>query len=258
MGHPSADQAETVPPTLEELFSGYLAKADTLAPASRPGQVEPYDSGVSHPTDALVAWQGALVGLAGLAGQGASLERPSDWTVLVHEHESCPAIARAAGNYPQLMRDLPGLLQATQLADLLQSPAPAHDLPGLSTWATRVSRNSFAGRVLAAGVLRLAGHFEEAEEFLRDEQKLSATELHLLQNERAALAWHRGERDSAIRLWTAAPDSVSRQFNLGMAKLFHDPSESMPLLQSAIKSLADEDPWRHLAGIYLALAEMRA
>lgn len=257
MDRQTTSPAETAPPSLEELFARYLANTESPSPASRPGLVEPYDSGVSHPTDALLAWQGALASLAGLT-QCDSLERFPEWATLVQEHESCPAVAMAAGNYPQLMRDLPSLLQAENLADLLETPPIEHDLSSLSTWAARTGKQSFAGRVLAAGVLRLAGHFDEAKEFLRDGQKHSDRELPILQNERAALAWHSGDRESAIRTWATMPVSAASQFNLGMAKLFEKPSDALPRLQAAIKMLVDEDPWRHLAGIYLALAEMRA
>jgi hypothetical protein len=112
--------------------------------------------------------------------------------------------------------------------------------------------------MLAAGVLRLAGQFGAASEFLIDEHGLTETELQVLGNERGALAWDQGNRDAAIEQWMKLPASAAGQFNLGMAALFSKPSLAQPYLQSAIELLAEDDPWRHLAGIYLALAEMRA
>jgi hypothetical protein len=258
MDNLTTNQPELAPPSLGELFARYLNNTDSSQVDSRPGLVEPYDSGVSHPVDAQLAWHGALASLKGLTTPGTTFEKPSDWTSLVLAHESRPAVAMAAGNFPQLMRDLPGLLQADDLADLLRLPSPVQDLPGLSTWAVRTAKSSFAGRMLAAGVLRLAGHFGAANEFLNDEPGLSEAESQVLGNERAALAWSQGNRDAAIGQWAKLPLSDARQFNLGMATLFGKPSQAPPYLQSAIELLAEDDPWRHLAGIYLALAEMRA
>jgi hypothetical protein len=254
----ATNQPETAPPSLGELFARYLNNTDSSQVDSRPGLVEAYDSGVSHPIDAQLAWKGALASLTGLMAPGASLEKPSDWTSLVLAHDSRPAVAMAAGNFPQLMRDLPGLLQADDLADLLRLPSTVQDLPGLSSWAARTAKCSFAGRMLAAGVLRLTGQFAAASEFLSDEQGLTVAESQVLGNERGALAWSQGNRDAAIAQWLKLPVSAARQFNLGMATLFSKPSQAPPYLQSAIELLAEDDPWRHLAGIYLALAEMRA
>jgi hypothetical protein len=258
MNDQATNHPEMAPPSLGELFTRYLSDTNAGAVDSRPGLVETYDSGMRHPVDAQLAWQGALASLTAIAGQGASFEKPSEWAALVQALESRPAVAMAAGNYPQLLRDLPGLLHADRLAELLQPPNPVHELSGLATWAARISKSSFAGRMLAAGVSRLAGQFDAASQCLLDEQKLSACESQILLNERAALAWHRGDREAAVQLWKQLPVSAVGQFNLGMAGLFDKPAQALPLLQSACTLLAEEDPWRHLAGIYLALAEMRA
>ena len=258
MDNPTSNQPETAPPSLGELFARYLNNTDAAQVDSRPGLVQPYDTGVAHPVDAQLAWKGALASLASLTAQGMSFEKPTDWTSLVVAHESRPAVAMAAGNYPQLMRDLPGLLQADDLADLLRLPSSVQDLPGSSSWALRIAKNSFAGRMLAAGVLRLAGQFAAASEFLNVEPGHTDAELQVLGNERGALAWDEGNRDAAIEQWMKLSASAAGQFNLGMAALFSKPSLALPYLQSAIELLAEDDPWRHLAGIYLALAEMRA
>jgi hypothetical protein len=253
----TTNHPETAPPSLGELFARYLSNPESHPVDSRPGLVEPYDSAVVHPVDAHLAWQGALASLAGVAARGTQFERPAEWTGLVQAHESYPAVAMVAGNYPQLMRDLPGLVQADNLADLLRLPAAVHELPGLSNWAARTSKSSFVARMLAAGVLRLAGQFDAAKALLSEDTNLSEGERQILQNERAGLAWNQGDRESAVREWLKLPVSAFGQFSLGMATLFEQPGRALPYLQSAIKLLAEEDPWRHLAGIYLALAEMR-
>ena len=250
------EHPESAPPSLTELFSHYVKNADIQAADYGTGLVEPYDSGVSHPVDAGLAWQGAVASLASIMEPGTRFERPAEWITLVQSRDSYPAVALAAGNFPQMLRDLPALLQVENLADLRGTVGPVHELPGLSTWAARTAGGSFVGRLLAAGVLRLAGQFEH--EYLRDDSGLSKLQRLALQNERAALLWSRGDCDSAVELWQELSDTAIGQFNLGMSALFDKPAQALPFLQTATKLLADEDPWRHLAGIYLALAEMRA
>ncbi len=48
---------DLTPPSLGELLAGYLKNTDTAGADLRPGLVETYDSGVSHPVDARLAWQ---------------------------------------------------------------------------------------------------------------------------------------------------------------------------------------------------------
>ena len=71
--------------------------------------------------------------------------------------------------------------------------------------------------LLAVGVLRLARQFDLARQLLtrRSRRQVSG-------NEAAALAWHEGKTDEAIRLWNSLPDSVPVLFNRGMAALFSD------------------------------------
>ncbi len=252
------EHPESAPPSLTDLFAHYLKTAEIHAADSGTGLVEPYDSGVSHPVDAGLAWRGAVASLAGITEPEVKFERPAEWVTLVQSRDSYPAVALAAGNYPQMLRDLPALLQVENLADLRGTPGPVHELPGLSAWAARTAKGSFAGRLLAAGVLRMAGQLEPAGEYLRDDAGLAKMQRLTLQNERAALQWSRGECTGAVRLWQELADTPTGQFNLGMSALFDKPAQALPFLQNATQLLADEDPWRHLAGIYLALAEMRA
>jgi hypothetical protein len=254
----ATNHPEGTPPSLTELFSRYLANADLAAVDAQTGLVEPYDTGLPHSVDARLAWQGAQASLASVSEKGARLVQPAEWIPLVQARDSYFAVALAAGNYPQMLHDLPGLLQIEHLADLRTAPAPMHDLPDLSAWAERTAKTSFAGRMLAAGVMRLAGQFDAAAAFLRADEPANQAPTQVLRNERAALLWSRGDCDQAVKLWQEMADSTIGQFNLGMATLFDKPSEALPFLQAATASMADDDPWRHLGGIYLALAEMRA
>jgi hypothetical protein len=251
------ENAETGTPSLAELFASYLNKTEVSPADAAAGVVEAYDSGLAHPVDAALAWRGALSCLVGVGGL-SEIERPSEWITLVQARDSYPAVAMAAGNYPQMLRDLPGLVQAENLADLRAVPAPDQNLPGPASWAGRTAQVSFAGRMLAAGVLRLAGQFSAAKEFLSDAAGLTKSQNQVLENERATLQWCLGNFDQASSGWHELSQTPFGAFNLGMSALFHKPTEALPHLQSAVGMLADDDPWRHLAGIYLALAEMRS
>ena len=253
----ASEHSETTTPSLAELFAGYLNRTDVAHADSSAGVVETYDTGLSHPVDASLAWRGALACLTE-ADSLAGIERPPEWITLVQARDSYPTVAMAAGNYPQMLRDLPGLIQAENLADLKAMPASSQNLPGLSSWAAKTAQVSFAGRMLAAGVQRLAGQFSAAEALLSDVGGLAPRHRQILQNERAALHWSMGTYDRAISEWRELSDSTAGGFNLGMSALFDKPAEALPFLQATVKRLADDDPWRHLAGIYLALAEMRA
>ncbi len=257
MNSRATENSELGTPTLAQLFAGYLNRAEMSPAGSAAGVVEAYDTGLSHPVDAALAWRGALSRLAD-AGDLTGIERPPEWISLVQARESYPAVAMAAGNYPQMLRDLPGLVQAENLAELRTLPAPDQNLPGLASWASRAAQVSFAGRMLAAGVLRLAGQFAAAGEYLGDSADLTKRQNDILQNERASLQWSLGNCDQAISGWRELSETPFGMFNLGMSALFHKPAEALPYLQSAVKMLGDDEGWRHLAGIYLALAEMRS
>ena len=252
------EHPESAPPSLTKLFSHYVKNADIRAADCGTGLVEPYDTGVSHPVDAGLAWQGAVASLASIVEPGTRFERPAEWITLVQARDSYPAVALAAGNFPQMLRDLPALLQIENLADVRTMPSPVHELPGLSTWAAQTANSSFAGRLLAAGVLRLAGQFEAAGEFLRDETGISKSQRQVLQNERAGAALEPRRMRFGRRLWQELGDCAIGQFTWEWRLSFDQPAQALPFLQTATRQLADEDPWRHLAGIYLALAEMRA
>jgi hypothetical protein len=256
MARQSQNPSTTGQPTLNELLAHYLADGDIQPAPSAAALVEPYDAVTRQPVDTRLAWRCACAGLS--AGNKSQPPLPPpEWAALVQQQESTPAIAFAAGNFPQLLRDLPSLVQADKLSNLLEAQAPALDLPGLSAWAESQAAISFARRLVAAGVLRLARQFDHAAELLAAKAKLTSSEQARLQSEVAAQAWHEGKLQVAIQKWsTLAPENVFVQFNRGMAALFGDePVAALQFLQTV--SLSDDDPWRHLLGLYMALAEMR-
>ena len=169
-------------------------------------------------------------------------------------------LAFSTGNFPQAVRDLHDLLQTADLKDLRPGAARLVSAPMVVSWAEQVSRGSpFPRALVAVGVLRLAKQFSLADELLAAaEGKIPSAWRPAWANECAALAWHRGQADEAIRLWQSQAETVPVLFNRGMAALFSDqPREARAWLTRAVADIPEDNSWHHLGKLYLALAEMR-
>jgi predicted Zn-dependent protease len=112
--------------------------------------------------------------------------------------------------------------------------------------------------LLAAGVARAAGELDWAGELLADAEGLCTGEDRgRWENERAALAWHRGDASDALARWEALPDSPAVLFNRGMAILFLGrAAEARVALAAAVEALPEGSGWRDLAELYRSLAEI--
>jgi hypothetical protein len=253
-------------PGLSHLLSGYLqrqaeAQALGLATFDATAEVVPYEAGPVQPVDARLAWEEAVAALRLFepAAPARSWQAPPSWPSLVAGHESVAALPLSVGNFPQLVRDLHPLLQATDLR-LLCPTAPRHlvAVPGLSEWATQVAhQNALPQTLLAVGVLRLAKHFDQADNLLQDQEASVPTAWRpAWANEQAALAWQRGQADEARTLWNAQPDRVPVHFNRGMAALFlGNTALAGANVARATAGLPEDSAWYHLGRLYLALAE---
>jgi tetratricopeptide (TPR) repeat protein len=254
------------PPSLAELMSGYLrrqteAHADGLAAVDLGGEVEPYEAGPVQPIDARPAWEEA-VAVAKFYGpvETRSWQAPPQWSQLVAAHEPETALPFCVGNFPQLVRNFQALSQAKNLAELLPTPGRSVQVTTLLDWAKKTSAAKQYPRVLLAlGALRLAKHFEAADELVQaTDAAVPPPWRAAWANERAALAWQRGKFEDALALWQAMPASVPVLFNRGMAALFcGKPAEARAALTEAVAQLPDTGAWHHLGRLYLALAEMR-
>jgi tetratricopeptide (TPR) repeat protein len=237
---------------VHDLFARYL---DRQTAAARDGlgfpdlgDATPHDMTPVQPIDPRLAWDDATA--AGrLLGPATAFTAPADWPALANQQEPAVAVAFALGNYPQQVRHIHALLTGTPLAVRQGGEAPAR--PDLIAWAN--ARPDDAGRLLAAGVLRLARQFDAAAELLAARVAPEWETVRL--NELAALAWHRGEADAALELWRKLPPSAPVSFNVGLALLFSgQAAEAAPHLRRAADGLPESSPWHHLAGLYLALA----
>ncbi len=240
-----------------DLFRRYLgeqatAQAAGLGFAAPAGEVEPFDAGPVQPVDPQLAWRGALAAGLRLAPKVKSWPVPSDWSSLVAAQEPAFALAFCLGNYPQLVREVQPLLRQRDCAKLRPVAGRPLALPGLAAWATQA--NEPPQILIAAAVLRLARHFDEATILLARIEMGSPWQA-LRDNEQAALAWHRGDAEQAEDMWQRLPDSVPVLFNRGMAALFMGRgADAEPMLTRAVDTLPDGDSWHHLGLLYRILA----
>jgi len=241
-------------PPLAELTARFLGRQTAAVAAglaaTAPGEVELHEAVPVQAVDPRHAWDEATTAVK-LYGVGDAGKPVADWPQLVAAQPGVTALPLAAGNYPQLVRDLTPLFRAETLSDLLTPPARPADLPGLSGLAG--DRSATVGRrLLAAGALRLARQFDAAAKVLAE---LPAEAKAAAANEEAALLWQRGEYDAAARRWQELPESVPVLFNRGMAALFLGrPAEAREDLRRAVERLPESDGWHHLGRLYLALA----
>ncbi|MCI0462214.1 MAG: hypothetical protein L0Z62_35120 [Gemmataceae bacterium] len=256
-----------VQPTPAELMARYLqrqteAHASGLAVLDLSGEVTPFDAGPVQPIDPRPAWDEAQAAarVLGPTGNGRSWPPPPSWAQLVAGHEPAAALACSLGNFPQLVRNLQMLMQKPNLSELRQTPTQPIAAPGLEEWASQaIQKKQFPEALLAAGALRLARQFDQAAELLQKLETTAPAEWKAaLANEKAALAWHRGQWDEARAQWQALPASAPVLFNRGMAALFsNQPREARAALAEAVAQLPESGAWHHLGRLYLALAEMR-
>jgi tetratricopeptide (TPR) repeat protein len=224
------------------------------------GDVTPYDAVVAQPIDPRLAWDGARAAIHYLAPKQdlQSWKVPTDWPALVAAQETVMLLPFCVGNFPQVVRDLPGLFEADSLTPPRASVHSATPPAGLIAWAENTSK---AGPhpLLAAAALRLAGQFDRAVKVLEQAVKTLPAEWQTaLANEKAAVAWHKGEIAEATALWEGLPSTAPVLFNRGLAALAAGRrSDARTHFTAAVAQIPESDGWHHLGRLYLALADLR-
>jgi len=232
------------------------AAADAL------GQVEPHEMTVGLRTDPRTAWGEAMEALGGDSEKLKGLTLPGEWGRLVVRQQSVAALPFALGNYPQQVRELDSLVKAEDLSALLASDPTAGETPkGLAEWCRKqADAGTMPQALIAAAMHRVSRDYPAAERVLTDlAGKVPFEWLTTLENERAALLWERGHHVAARAAWDKLADTNPVVFNRGMSALFAGESQAaVSHFRKLDGQLPEDSAWRHLAGLYLALAELRA
>jgi tetratricopeptide (TPR) repeat protein len=248
-------------PSLDDLMGRFLAtRSDASAGGAvecAGGDVEPHEVAAGFRVDPRAAWTDAVAALNTAPGS-----LPTEWAQVVAQPAPAFAVAMAAGNFPQRVKDLQPLLAAFNPGELRPagSQVPAPGLSGLRTWIVREAkkRQPATAALVAAGVARTVGEFDWAGELLLDAEALCTGDLRAAwENEHAALLWHRGQCEKALATWTALADTPAVLFNRGMALLFLGQlTEARIVLTKAVAALPEAGGWNALARLYLAVAEI--
>ena len=103
------------------------------------GDVEPYEAVPVQAVDPRQAWDEAGAVLTQFGRQGKTGKAPADWPQLVAAQPSHTGLAFAAGNFPQLVRDLAPLYRAESLAELPVGDGPTVSGTRVDAWAEAVA-----------------------------------------------------------------------------------------------------------------------
>jgi tetratricopeptide (TPR) repeat protein len=251
--------------SLAELMARYLRGQAEVHEAGLAamlgGEVVPYEAAPTPPADPKLAWEESLAILPFYAAKPdkKSLKPPPDWPALVAAQEPVIAVAFCLGNFPQMVRSLQSLLHHSKLGQTTVPNSRPFESPELIQWATQTAgRKDFPGALMAIAALRLAKEFEQAEQLFPKETAAPAAWRPAWANERAALAWHRGQTQEALASWQSQEESVPVLFNRGMAYLFlNKRADAKAFLKKAVDQLPEDGAWHHLGRLYFALADMR-
>ena len=243
------------PMPLDELMTRFLGRQSAAVVAGMasvpPGVVEPHEAVPVQAVDPKQAWDGATAVLAFSGGLTKSIKASPDWPSLVAAQPSHMGLAFAAGNFPQMVRDLTPLYrEAESLGDLPMADAPPVPVDIGST------TKEFPRVLLTLGTLRLARQWDAADALIAEvgdqvPEKWAAAWA----NEIAAILWHRGNKAEAAKRWQRLPETVPVLFNRGMAALFTGrPNDARSDLRRAVEQIPESSGWHHLGRLYLALA----
>ncbi len=251
---------------ISTLFLQYINRpvdVESLEAYVNSGDVQPYDATIGYRIDPRLAWKEGIHAATQVASKGTEVcvNPPSDWGGLVMQNNSSYSRSCATAAYPQQVRDVSTLLQASQLKMLLQPINSRSCSLSVRSWVSHQwNTKVLANRLVAIGVLREAHDFDYAFSLIQElKPQHEGTELHAILNEEAAIEWQRGHWQDAHSLWSQLPDSPIVFFNRGMSALFlGSNSLARASLMKACQELPKESGWVHLASLYLALVDLQS
>src|SRR5262249_50151146 len=142
------NEAKMAQPKLAELMTRFLNRKAQDRKAGWPempvDEVELHEAAFAPQVEPRTAWEEPMAALRLLGPEKASFGNslPPGWPAFMQHPGSVPGVVFAAGNYPQLIRDLPELIRTQPRAGLLHSQAD-YDVSGVESWASQAaSRNN--------------------------------------------------------------------------------------------------------------------
>jgi hypothetical protein len=228
------------PPRWQDLLTRYLQQAPDR-PAEAGSEVELYQAQPALGLDLATAWKDALLpGVLLDKSLQADATYPDSWPQ-TRSNQWAAAFPCCVGLAPQFLQQIHALMQnPTQFfqarCDLKPAATPSEQAPGL-TWLGQL------------GAARAAGDFNRVTQCL---DKPASKQTVLVQNERAAQAWLRGERDAASKIWNLLPgESPVIAFNQALAALPKgDTARGRERLSKAAAGFPETTGWHHLAELY--------
>ena len=252
----------TVPPSITDLMVSYLSRSEDAVALCEAlgnlGEVEPHEVSVGYRSEPRAAWNEGVAVLKLFSADVIGVSPPSEWAALVLRSESVAGLPMACANFPQRVRDLTKLLGKKDLSTQVSESSSEESSLSLKKWAASMAKKGPSFGLLGVGILRLAGDTDAAEELLLEVKSGSDSNHHnAIENEQAAIFWQQGKAEAALSIWRELDESVPTLFNRGMAALFvNQRVEARDCLKKVLAQLPDSNSWHHLAGLYLAIAEM--
>src|SRR5207249_1318610 len=149
------------------LLTQYLSRRVALGGSACAPEAEvlPFEAVSGQLVEPRLAWEAATLATKLYhVEQPPTGKLPAEWASLVATHEPVLALPLCLGNFPQLVRDLHGLIQAERLSSLRPVPSrPANVATGETQAAEAVANKEFSRYLLALALLRLARQFEIAD-----------------------------------------------------------------------------------------------
>src|SRR4051794_40002300 len=152
-------------PSLTDLMARFLGRQAAAAAAGLaaelPGDVEPHEAVPVQAVDPKQAWDEATAVIGHYDPRTNAAKAPADWPALVAAQPSHTGLAFAAGNFPQMVRDLAPLYRAAEALGELSVP----DGPPVAIETG--SASAFPQVLLTLGALRLARQWDTAEALVK-------------------------------------------------------------------------------------------
>jgi len=235
-------------PSLHELTARFLANRAASPVDSIESEVQPHEviGGFQAPVKA--TWDEATAALRFLGVSPEKLACPPEWAAFVALETDLVLVPLAAGFFPQRFRKLPGQVAQAKHRSVSQVPG----FSGLRGWVRKALKSGSPTQLLiAAGIAAQLGDWADAETALSEAEAVCTGDWNAaLKNQRAAVAWLKGEAVVARQQW-AQLDHPTSAFNRSFGMVSgHEKNDE---LLAATKDLPETSGWRHLASLYQLL-----